>query len=63
MRLYLITTCAVFALLAIAHLLRLVLDGPGLMTDPWFVGVTILTLGLAGWGWLLLRRWARAPDS
>ena len=37
MKAYLITTGTLFALLAVAHLLRTIVEWPGLGTDPWFL--------------------------
>jgi hypothetical protein len=60
MRAYLLTTGALFGLLAVTHLLRLVLEpGHTLAADPWFVGVNgaMIAVGgaLAVWAWRLLR--------
>jgi hypothetical protein len=64
MKAYLITTGMLFALLALAHLLRTIAEWPRLAADPWFVlegpviGVAAATLCL--WAWRLLRALARA---
>ena len=60
MKAYLLTTGALFGLLAVTHLLRLVLEpGHTLAADPWFVGVNgaMIAVGgaLAVWAWRLLR--------
>jgi hypothetical protein len=56
MRLYVIVTALVFALIGVAHGARIVLEGPGPLSDPVFVGASALTLGLAAWAVVLLRR-------
>lgn len=63
MRAYLIATCIVFGLLVVVHLGRLIVEGPRVASDPWFVGATVVAAGLAGWSWRLLRRRGRAPHT
>jgi hypothetical protein len=52
------TTGGIFALLAVAHLLRLFAESSRL-TDPGFLlevpGIGLLALGMAIWAWRLLR--------
>jgi len=64
MKAYLITTGAIFALLALAHVLRTIAEWPRLATDPWFAlevpGIGILAAALCFWAWRLLRRTARS---
>ena len=49
MKAYLVTTAALFGLLAVAHLLRLVLEpGHTLASDPWFVGLNVTMIALCG---------------
>lgn len=58
MRAYLITTGMLFALLALAHLWRTVVEWPSAATDPWFVlvpGIGILAAALCIWAWRLFR--------
>ena len=63
MKAYLLTTTTIFALLAIAHLLRTVAEAPRLATDPGFIvegpGIGLLAGALCLWGWRLLRTTAR----
>ena len=60
---YLITTGALFALLAVAHLLRSVAERDRFAVDPWFIvqapGIGLLATGLSVWAWRLLSRLAR----
>jgi hypothetical protein len=59
MKAYLITTGALFALLALAHLLRTIAEWPRLAADPWFVlegpGIGVAAGALCFWAWRLLR--------
>jgi hypothetical protein len=54
MKAYLITTGIVFALLTLAHLLRIIMESPALATDPWYVLITVATAALCLWAWRLL---------
>ena len=55
MRAYLTTTGAVFGLLALAHLWRIIEEGSHLATDPWFVLITLVAAGLCLWAFRLLK--------
>ena len=63
MKAYLITTGTLFALLALAHLLRTIAEWQRLMTDPGFIiegpGIGIVAAALSFWAWRLLRRAGR----
>lgn len=59
MKAYVITTGAVFALLTLAHLARIVLENPRLAWTPDFVVVTLLSAALAAWAWQVWRRLPR----
>jgi hypothetical protein len=64
MKAYLMITGSLFALLALAHLLRTIVEWSRLAADPWFVlegpviGVT--AAALCFWAWRLLRVLARS---
>jgi hypothetical protein len=62
MKAYLITTGTLFALLALAHLVRTIAEWQRLV-DPWFVvqgpGIGVIAAALAFWAWRLLRVAAR----
>jgi hypothetical protein len=60
MKAYLMTTGALFALIPLAHLLRIMDEWPDRATDPWFLLLTVATTALALWAWRLLRRQARS---
>jgi hypothetical protein len=55
MRAYIITSGTVFGLLVLAHIARLVLEGPRVMQDFWFVTFTVLAAALSLWAWRVLR--------
>jgi hypothetical protein len=56
MKAYVIATGIIFALVTLAHIWRAWVEGPGLAKDPWFIGVTVLTVALSVWAWRLARR-------
>jgi len=56
MKAYVITTCGVFGLLTVAHLLRIIMENRQLATDPAFIVITLASAGLCIWGISLLRR-------
>jgi hypothetical protein len=64
MKAYLITTGAIFGLLAAAHLLRTIEEWRLMPTDPWLVlsgpGIGVVAASLAVWAWRLLRLPARS---
>jgi hypothetical protein len=55
-RAYLITTSILFALIVVAHIARVFAESTAVMRDPWFVGLTLLAIGMCGWGLRLLRQ-------
>jgi hypothetical protein len=55
MKAYVMTTGAVFGLITLAHVLRVVAEGPRLATDPFFVLLTVLSTALCLWAWRVLR--------
>ena len=59
MKAYIITTGAIFALITIAHIVRLVLESTRVLTEPIFVLFTILSAALVIWAVALLRRSSR----
>ena len=56
MKTYIITTGVIFALITLAHLLRIVTENKHLATDPFFMIITLLSTGLSLWAFLVLRR-------
>jgi hypothetical protein len=55
MKAYVITTGAVFGLITLAHVVRIIAEGPHLVTDPWYVLLTVVATALGLWAWRLLR--------
>ena len=55
MKACLLTTGVVFALLTLAHLLRIIVEGPHLAKDPFFLLITVVAGGLCVWALWLLR--------
>jgi len=55
MKAYLVTTGIIFALITLAHILRMFAEGPRLAKDPVFLLLTLLAAGLSVWAWRLLR--------
>ena len=55
MKAYLLTTGVVFALLTLAHLLRIIVEWPRLAKDPFFLLITVAAGGLCFWALWLLR--------
>jgi hypothetical protein len=53
-RAYLITTGVLFALVAVAHVWRVIAESSALATDPWFVLLTILAVAMSAWAFRLL---------
>jgi len=56
MKAYLVTTGIIFALITLAHLVRIGMEWPHLLAEPDFVLLTFLSAGLSVWAWRLLRR-------
>jgi len=59
MRSYIITTGIAFGLLTLAHLWRVIEEGPGLLTNPWWVLVTLVAAALCIWACGLIWRTSR----
>jgi hypothetical protein len=55
MKAYVMTTGAVFGLITLAHVLRVVAEGPRLVSEPFFVLMTVLSTALCLWAWRVLR--------
>jgi len=58
MRAYVMTTGAVFGLLTLAHLWRIIVERH-LATDPIFILITVIAASLCVWAWRVLRVSAR----
>ena len=55
MKAYVMTTGAVFGLLTLAHVWRVIAEGPHLATDPFYMLITLAAAALCLWAWRLLR--------
>jgi hypothetical protein len=55
MKAYLMTTGALFTLLTLVHVWRMIEESPTLATDPWFIAITLAAAALAGWAWRLVK--------
>jgi hypothetical protein len=55
MKAYVITTVAVFGLLTVTHIWRLLAEGSHLAKDPFFIFITLASAALCTWGCRLLR--------
>ena len=58
MKAYVITSGAIFALLVLAHIVRVVVEGPHVLSDVFFVSATLIAGGLAAWAWRVTRQMA-----
>lgn len=56
MRLYVLTTGVIFALLAVAHVFRVIQESHHLASDPWFLIITLVAAGLSVWAFSVARR-------
>jgi hypothetical protein len=57
---YVISTGAVFGLLTLAHIWRMIEERQQLATEPWFVVITLAAAALCVWALRLLWRWPRS---
>jgi hypothetical protein len=59
MKAYVMTTGAVFGLLALAHVWRVVQEGWGVGTDPFFILTTLASAAICVWAWRVLKQTGR----
>ena len=60
MKAYLMTTGAVFGLITVAHVWRMVAEWPRMASDPGYILLTLAAAALGLWAWRLLRLSARS---
>ena len=60
MKAYVLTTGAVFGLLVVAHIWRVIEEGPALAKDPLYIIITLAAAALCLWAWRLLRLMPRS---
>ena len=58
MKAYVATTGAVFGLLTLAHLWRMI-EERQMASEPWYILITIASAALSLWAWRLVRRSSR----
>ena len=60
MKAYVMTTGAVFGLLVLVHVWRIIEDGSHLATDPWYILITLAAAAFCLWAWRVLRLMPRS---
>lgn len=60
MKAFLVTTGIIFALITLAHIWRVMAEGPRLAKEPVFIALTLLAAGMSAWAWWLLARSSRS---
>ena len=60
MKAYVITTGAVFGLIVVAHIWRVIEEGHALAKDPLYIIITLAAAALCLWAWRLLRLMPRS---
>jgi len=55
MKSYVMTSGAVFGLLTLAHLVRIMVEGLRLAKDPIYILITLAAASLTFWAWRVLR--------
>ena len=55
MKAYVMTTGVVFALLTLAHLLRIMVEWPHVVREPLFLLITVAAGALCFWAWRVFR--------
>ena len=56
MKAYVITSGAIFGLLTVAHLLRIVMENKSLATNPAYILITVASAAICIWAFYVLRR-------
>ena len=56
MKAYIITSGAIFALIAIAHIIRVAMESTRILHEPIFLLLTLLAAALSIWAFVVLRR-------
>lgn len=54
MKAFIAAAGAIFALLAVSHVARFVVEGAHLLGEPIFIATTFISLGMTGWAAVLL---------
>jgi hypothetical protein len=56
MKLYIITSGCIFALIAIAHIARIATESTNILREPLFLILTLLAAAVSIWAFVVLRR-------
>ena len=56
MKLYIITSGLIFALIAVAHIARMATESIHVLREPLFLVLTLIAAGLSIWAFVVLRR-------
>jgi len=59
MKAYVLTSGAIFGLITLAHVWRVLEEGQQLAREPWFVLLTLAAAGMCLWAWRVFRVAAR----
>ena len=54
MKAYVLTSGIIFALLAVAHLLRVAAEGAHLAMEPFFILTTLAAIAMSVWAWRVM---------
>jgi hypothetical protein len=60
MKAYVITTGAVFGLITLAHIVRMIMEGAHVARDPIYILLTVIAAGFCLWSWRVLTLLRRA---
>lgn len=60
MKAYVLTTGVLFGLIFVAHIWRVIVEGPNLAKDPFYIVLTIAAAALSLWALRLLRLMQRS---
>ena len=60
MKAYVITSGAIFGLVTLAHVARIILENHRLGFDPFFILLTLVAAALTVWAWRIWRRLSKA---
>jgi hypothetical protein len=63
MKTYVITSGTIFALLALAHVGRIVGERASLLKEPFFLLITLAAATMAVWAWRVFVQMKRAPSG
>jgi hypothetical protein len=53
---YVTTTGALFSLLVLVHIWRVIAEGSSMLKDPFYVLITVACAALAAWAWHVRRK-------